>query len=119
MPTKDIAYFLLKKFGLGMTPHVTRRLYNRLEREAAKHGEPVLRIISECVLASDNASTSPGAWFRAAVSHRLREHGFLLSEKVAALKRQVDEQLAGLQSRLAARNAEVDSCSPSTGGTKR
>lgn len=62
-------------------PLISQRLYGRLEREAKTHGEPVMRIISECVQTASMATINPGAWFRSAVSRRLREHGFLLNKR--------------------------------------
>lgn len=80
MGWKNLAATLQKRFGLGAMPLVSRRLYGRLEREVEKHGEAVMRIIGECAESSACAANDKGAWFRAAVAKRLREHGYLLTK---------------------------------------
>jgi len=67
---------LVRKFGDGHKPQLRRALFERLSREVELSGEPVLRIISECVLASESA-TYKDRYFCAAVTRRLREAGYL------------------------------------------
>ena len=67
---------LIRKFGDGDKPQLRRALFQRLSAEAELRGEDVLRIISECVLASESA-TYKDRYFCAAVTRRLREAGFL------------------------------------------
>lgn len=73
---------LIRKFGSGAKPQLRSALYERLSREVDLGGEDVMRIISECVLASESA-TYKDRYFCAAVTRRLREAGFLKgSQKV-------------------------------------
>ncbi len=73
--TDHVVERLISKFGTGQQPKLRQALYERLSREAELNGEPVLRIISECVLASESA-TYKDRYFCAAVTRRLREAGF-------------------------------------------
>ena len=76
-PSADhIVERLIRKFGDGDKPALRRALFARLSAEAELRGEDVLRIISECVLASESA-TYKDRYFCAAVTRRMREAGYL------------------------------------------
>ncbi len=87
----DLAKRLTARFGLGNFPLISKRLYSRLQREANRHGEPVMRIISECAESSICARVNAGAWFRAAVVRRLKENGYLLSGEALGQQVMADE----------------------------
>jgi hypothetical protein len=98
MGWKNLAETLAKRFGLGAMPLISRRLYGRLQREAERHGEPVMRIIGECAESASCAQHDKGAWFRKSVSLRLREHGYLLTKH----QEQQQAQIAELRSKVLA-----------------
>lgn len=67
---------LIRKFGDGDKPQLRRALFQRLSEEVELRGDDVLRIISECVVASETA-TYKDRYFCASVTRRLREAGYL------------------------------------------
>lgn len=87
----DLEKRLTTQFGVGQIPVASRRLYARLQREVNVHGEPVMRIISDCAEASICAKIDRGAWFRRAVVARLREHGYLLTQQQEARRSALTE----------------------------
>lgn len=81
MDLRNLANNLGTKFGYGDIPTASRRLYQRIEHEVRKYGDPVYLIVCEVVQAADQAN-SPGKWFRASVQRRLKECGYLSSTAV-------------------------------------
>jgi hypothetical protein len=84
---------LVRQFGLGDFPLIRKRLFSRLAREIEMVGDVVLFIVRSCaqdarVLRDRNtggiaSAESQARWFCAAVSRRLREHGFLQNQPSA------------------------------------
>jgi hypothetical protein len=71
-PVFSVVARLKRKFGLGDQPAKRLKLYQRLERLAALHGEVVLAVISEAVCSSAGKD-KPGRYFCRAVCGRLAD----------------------------------------------
>lgn len=79
IPTMTVQQRLRRKFGLGQDPGRRQKLYDRVAALAAKHGDRVFTIISECV-AESVGTRYPDRYFCKAVKLRLQEAGLSLVE---------------------------------------
>jgi hypothetical protein len=77
--TTEVASRLERKFGLGAFPLVRRRLYQRLQRLAVEHGQPVLEIIGQVEIEAVGPNVrDKGQYFCFVAKRRLAELGFPL-----------------------------------------
>lgn len=74
---------LVRKFGLGKNPPIRRRFYARLEAAFDRHGDCVLTLISEAVLAASRAKQDRARLFCRTASARLAELESRLDAKAA------------------------------------
>ena len=79
MLTTEVASRLERKLGLCAFPAVRRRMYQRLQRLAVQHGDPVLEIICQVELEALGPNVrDKGQYFCWVVKRRLGELGFPL-----------------------------------------
>jgi hypothetical protein len=79
MLTTEVAARLERKLGVGAFPLVRRRLYQRLQRLAVAHGDPVLQIIGQVEMeALGDRVRDQGQYFCFVVKRRLGELGYPL-----------------------------------------
>jgi len=79
MLTTEVAARLERKLGLGAFPLIRRRMFQRLQRLAVAHGDPVLEIIAQVEMeALGPKIRDKGQYFTWVVKRRLGELGFPL-----------------------------------------
>lgn len=79
MLTTEVAARLERKLGLGAFPLVRRRMYQRLQRLALQHGDPVVEIIAQVEMEALGPKIRDGGqYFCWVVKRRLEELGFAL-----------------------------------------
>jgi hypothetical protein len=77
--TTEVAARLERKLGLGAFPLIRRRMFQRLQRLAVQHGDPVLEIVSQVELEALGPNVrDKGQYFCWVVKRRLAELGFPL-----------------------------------------
>jgi hypothetical protein len=85
MLTTEVASRLERKLGLGAFPMVRRRMYQRLQRLAVQHGDPVLEIIAQVEMEAIGPKVrDKGQYFCWVVKRRLGELGFPIDLPQAA-----------------------------------
>jgi hypothetical protein len=79
MLTTEVAARLERKLGLGTFPLVRRRMYQRLQRLAVQHGDPVVEIIAQVEMEALGPKVrDKGQYFCWVVKRRLGELGYPL-----------------------------------------
>ena len=107
MFTTEVAARLERKLGLGAFPLIRRRMFQRLQRLAVCHGDPVLEIIAQVEMEAIGPQIrDKGQYFCWVVKRRLAELGYPLDAPQgappavppAAQVRAVVQDLAGKRS---------------------
>lgn len=79
MLTTEVASRLERKLGLGAFPLIRRRMFQRLQRLAVEHGDPVLEIIAQVEMEAIGPKVrDKGQYFCWVIKRRLAELGFPL-----------------------------------------
>lgn len=107
MLTTEVAARLERKLGLGAFPLIRRRMFQRLQRLAVQHGDPVVEIIAQVEMEAIGPNVrDKGQYFCWVVKRRLGELGFPLDSPQgqppavppATQTREIVQDLAGKRS---------------------